>query len=137
MVARKKRDPLSKPPWRETRKRWRRLHPEEEKQYGKKYYWLHRDECQRKAREYYRQLKVEVLTHYGNGKLACVVCGEADIACLSIDHIEGGGLQHRRSLGIGSGSRFYSWLKQNEYPKGYQTLCMNCQYKKKARRKEL
>ena len=72
------------------------------------------------------QLKIEVLTHYGNGKLSCVRCGFEDIRALTIDHIKGGGWKHRRSLGL-SGNMFYRWLQRNSYPKGYQTLCMNCQ----------
>ena len=32
-------------------------------------------------------LKRGILTHYGGGKCACVKCGESDIDCLSIDHI--------------------------------------------------
>jgi hypothetical protein len=30
------------------------------------------------------------------------------------------------------GCRFYLWLKTNKYPSGYQVLCMNCQFVKKA-----
>jgi len=77
----------------------------------------------------------EVFTHYGNGKCACVRCGFDDIRALSIDHINGGGNEHRRELqaarpshrGMG-GTDFYRWLKQHDYPEGYQTLCMNCQF---------
>ena len=73
------------------------------------------------------ELKTEVLTHYGNGKLVCVKCGFDDIRALSIDHLEGGGYQQRKSTKMG-GNKFYRWLKKNEYPTGFQTLCMNCQF---------
>lgn len=76
--------------------------------------------------------KLRVISHYSNGKLACVHCGEDDMACLSIDHINGGGVQHRRIIG----SHFYAWLIKNNFPKGYQTLCMNCQMKKKHNEEE-
>ena len=81
------------------------------------------------------RLRTEVLTHYGKGKCACVICGfDDDIRALSIDHLNGGGTQHRRSLsgtsGFG-GKDFCRWLKRNGYPKGYQTLCMNCQFIKR------
>ena len=79
-------------------------------------------------------LKREVLTHYGGGKCACVRCGEARLACLSIDHINGGGTQHIKEIGIGS--YFYKWLKNNDYPKGYQTLCMNDQWVKRVENNE-
>lgn len=76
--------------------------------------------------------KLRVISHYSNGKLACTRCGEDDMACLSIDHINGGGVQHRRIIG----SHFYAWLIKNNFPEGYQTLCMNCQMKKKHNEEE-
>lgn len=94
-------------------------------------------ECSRKRRrtqEYraneqarFAATKLEVLAHYGkDGAPVCVVCGESRVLCLSIDHINGGGMKHRKLVTGGSGGgRFYSWLKRNGYPEGYQTLCMN------------
>lgn len=80
------------------------------------------------------QIKTEILTHYGNGQLACVICKESRLACLSIDHIDGDGISHRQGLDKYGryGYRFYIWLKRQRYPKGYQTLCMNCQFVKAA-----
>jgi len=80
-----------------------------------------------RPRAYYDR-KIEVLTHYGNGKCACIKCGFWDARALSIDHINGGGSKHIKSLG----KPFYDWLVENNYPDGYQTLCMNCQWIKKA-----
>jgi len=48
---------------------------------------------------------------------------------LAIDHIEGGGGQHRESIGK-KGTQFYSWLKENGYPPGFQVLCHNCNISK-------
>lgn len=84
--------------------------------------------------KYTDQLRLEVLTYYGGGTLACVECGENRLPCLSIDHINGGGHKHRRSLGI-SGWMFYRWLRKQNYPLGYQTLCMNCQFIKEAEKR--
>jgi hypothetical protein len=77
-----------------------------------------------------RELKYKVLTHYGNGKCACVQCGFDNIHALSIDHINGKGNEHRRQIKT-FGGRFYHWLVANNYPEGFQTLCMNCQFIKK------
>ena len=86
-------------------------------------------------RESAHLLKTRVLSHYSNprGIPICNNCGEQDIDILCIDHINGGGWRHRRKLGL-SGNMFYRWLKKNNYPKGYQTLCMNCQFIKETGR---
>ena len=55
--------------------------------------------CNDCANEYNRaakaQVKLEVFMHYGKGKCAC--CGEEDLRFLTMDHILGGGGQHRRA----------------------------------------
>lgn len=80
--------------------------------------------------DYRLTTKIETLTHYGKGKCACVMCGESRPACLTIDHINGGGKRHRAELGRKGGYKFYYWLRQQNFPTGYQTLCMNCQFVK-------
>lgn len=87
------------------------------------------------ARARHLLLKAEVLKHYGNGRLACVKCGEDRLACLSIDHIDGGGNIHRKIIARSSGA-FYKWLKDKGYPRGYQTLCMNDQFVKRYQKNE-
>jgi len=116
-----------------------------DKSYWQRYYKKNKGIIERKKKIYYAEnkerilirsklekwsLKKEVLTHYGNGKLACVKCGFNDIRALTIDHISGGGNAHRRQLSTGKqgGANFYRWLRQNNYPRGYQVLCMNCQF---------
>jgi len=79
-------------------------------------------------------VKREVLEHYSNGEqAACAVCGYNDIRALSIDHVNGGGRQHRESI---NGYHIYPWLRKNDYPEGFQVLCMNCQFVKKAEQTE-
>lgn len=75
--------------------------------------------------KYYRKLKKTVIKAYG-GK--CMKCGEGHWEFLQIDHINGGGNEHRRSIL----KSFYVWLKQNDYPKGFQVLCANCNWNKYA-----
>jgi hypothetical protein len=53
------------------------------------------------------------------------------VECLSIDHIDNNGHSHRQELGGGGGSLFYQWLINNDFPTGFQVLCMNCQFGKK------
>ena len=80
--------------------------------------------------------KEEVLTHYGNGKLACIKCGFDDIKALSIDHINGRGEIDRKNINR-RGGMLYFWLRKNNYPEGFQTLCMNCQFVKRITNKEV
>jgi len=108
---------------------------------GKNYYqsnkscriWHHNYWQKNKLRlsEYYltqrKELKKLVLTHYGKGKLKCSICSEKRVDCLSIDHINGNGTRQRKEIG-GSGYHIYRWLEKNDFPEGYRTLCMNCQF---------
>ncbi len=67
-----------------------------------------------------RKIRKEVIDHYG-GKCAC--CGEGYLEFLSLDHINRimiPGQKHR------AGIHFYCWLRKNDYPKGVQVLCFNC-----------
>jgi len=98
---------------------------------------LNKEDRNDKNCERRRKIKAEVLTHYGKGKLACVRCGFDDLRALSIDHINGGGRQHAREIGQHSGTAMYSWLKKNNYPEGFQTLCGNCQWIKRDENHEL
>lgn len=70
-----------------------------------------------------RKIKLEFIAEYGG---RCQVCGEGNWEFLTVDHINGGGMRHMRSLKKG-GARFYSWLKGQGWPKDeYQLLCFNC-----------
>ena len=73
----------------------------------------------------WKKLRQEVISAYGN---KCSCCGEEEFVFLTIDHVEGGGNQHRSELGGNTG--FYAWLRKNEYPVGFQVLCWNCNWAK-------
>ena len=66
-------------------------------------------------------LRKLVLTTYGG---CCACCGESHEEFLVIDHINGGGTKHRQE--VGSGSKFYQWLKKQGFPSGFRVLCHNC-----------
>jgi hypothetical protein len=68
------------------------------------------------------RLKNEVFTHYGRN---CACCGESEMVFLAIDHIGGGGREHRRKH---EGKNFWRWLKNNGFPKGFRVLCHNCNW---------
>lgn len=92
------------------------------KEYNKEYRTNH-PELKSKKKKYWIEYRLKVLNHYSNGELKCTCCGEDTYEFLSIDHVNGGGNQHRKELGS---KYIYSWLIQNDYPEGYQVLCHNC-----------
>lgn len=80
---------------------------------------------------YNRQLKRAAFDAYGGAK--CVCCGVLHPVFLTIDHIDGKGAAHRKSIGCkerSAGSKFYLWLRNHNYPKGFQVLCFNCNFGK-------
>ena len=103
----------------------------------------HKAERAEYMKKWQAELKQGVLDHYSalrgqknpDGSLiktpCCGCCQENDLNKLCIDHIQGGGKQHRRELGVGSNG-FYLWLRKQGYPEGYQTLCLNCNRKKQT-----
>ena len=74
-----------------------------------------------------RRLKLEAFAAYTSPECAtgpeCACCGEDTVDFLTIDHINGGGNEHRRQM---NGTNPYRWLKKHGYPPGYQVLCFNC-----------
>jgi hypothetical protein len=81
-----------------------------------------------------RKLKKKVCSQYCSGEVKCKYCSVDDMRLLTIDHIAGGGNKHRQAIGVKTaGDAFYRWLKRNGFPKGYQVLCWNCQYRKRQK----
>lgn len=74
--------------------------------------------------------KLLVISHYSNGTMKCYCCGEMSIEFMTIDHLNGDGLKHRKEIGKGkaSGGNFYRWLIRNGYPSGFGVLCQNCNF---------
>ena len=88
---------------------------------------LSRDYHNRKGRESALRRKFKIIEHYGP---ICKCCGISDHEFLVVDHINGKGNEHRRKMGIKGGRSFYDWLFKNNFPKGFQILCHNCNFAK-------
>jgi len=94
--------------------------------------------CLDTHRRHIVNVKTAIFDAYGGAWCAC--CGEDTREFLTVDHIDGGGLRHRRELartrdgreGQIAGTSFYLWLKRNNFPPGYQVLCWNCNFAKGA-----
>lgn len=69
-----------------------------------------------------RETREIVIKHYG-GKCSC--CGEDRYEFLAIDHVNGGGGKHRKSLGSSS-RRLPSLVVSSGFPDDYRILCHNC-----------
>lgn len=75
-------------------------------------------------------LKVEAMRAYGGD---CDCCGETGVDFLTLDHVDGNGKEHRKTKGVGTGQKFYAYLKLHGYPEridGHELriLCFNCNY---------
>jgi hypothetical protein len=70
--------------------------------------------------------KYRALCAYTNGDPVCTCCSESRIEFLAIDHVEGGGNQHRKAIGLSGGHGFYAYLAREGFPSGYRVLCHNC-----------
>jgi hypothetical protein len=73
-------------------------------------------------REWNAKRRDLVIAQYG-GQCAC--CGESQREFLAVDHINGGGDEHRRQVRSG-GSNMIDWLINHDFPSGFQILCHNC-----------
>ena len=68
------------------------------------------------------KLRTELLAAYG-GKCACPRCPETSAAFLTLEHVGGGGREHRKAVG----SHAYADLRRRGFPQeGYTLLCWNC-----------
>lgn len=63
-----------------------------------------------------------------------MLCGYDGIEALSIDHIKGNGAEHRKAI---KNYPIYDYLKKHNFPEGYRTLCMNCQFIERERLRKL
>lgn len=115
-------------------KRYQTHKPEFQK-YAIEYRKSHKKQAYKRNKKYEQNIKKKVIGYYSDGKniCACKNCPDAiksSIEFLTIDHIDGNGNKHRRQLKKSKtdSSNMYIWLIQNNYPKGFRVLCMNCNW---------
>ena len=74
-----------------------------------------------RSKKFHAKNKSRVFDHYGR---RCACCGEErSILFLAIDHMDGGGAKHKKSI---KSKSLYKWLIDNNFPDRFQTLCHNC-----------
>ncbi len=106
-----------------------------------KYFHKNHEVILKQKRDYYREhflkasagkkqsrikAKRAALLAYSGEYPKCACCLESTEDLLCIDHSNGGGNEHRRSVKKLPGYAFYVWLKKNGYPNGFRVLCWNC-----------
>lgn len=102
---------------------WRAANPDKAEEYRRK----QASSLAEWGRRNHRKLRAAVFDHYG---WACACCGSTERP--SIDHVNGDGVEHRRSVGINTGTKTYHWLIANGFPEGFQTLCGPCNASKRS-----
>lgn len=75
---------------------------------------------------YREAIRTGIIEAYG-GRCACPGCDVSIPKFLCLDHVNGGGRQHRKR--VGSGVTIYIEVRNKGYPKDkYRLLCWNCNH---------
>jgi|ERR1035437_193236 hypothetical protein len=99
-------------------------------EYHKKYLIDNRPLLLARRHKFYIKLRSECISYYSNNKNCCDCCGESILDFLAIDHINGKGSEHRKSINVKGGYKMCAWLKRNNFPEGFKILCHNCNFSK-------
>lgn len=91
--------------------------------------WLEKNRDSQRAyhRSYQAQAQREVIEGYG---ARCRCCGETEWKFLTLDHVNGGGKQHRKRV---SATQIYRNIIKAGFPPEFQVLCWNCHMAKDRR----
>lgn len=81
--------------------------------------------CLQRTHQNHIERRLQIFAHYGQ---RCACCGESRYELLTVDHVNNDGKAHR--MEIGGGGKLYRWLIINNFPPGFQILCMNCNWAK-------
>lgn len=115
------------------RKQWQNYYQKNKKIIRKNnhnWYLKNRKRSLRLSKKLHLEQKKNVIFHYSKGKMCCGCCGETTFKFLTINHKKKDGAKHRKELNNGngrtSGGVIYRYLIRNDFPKGYNILCYNC-----------
>ncbi len=107
-------------------RKWARKYPEKIKSIKGKYVGRNPERVKERQAFYRKQRRLIALIRYSEDPPKCECCNETLIEFLCLDHKNGGGNKHRKTLGDPSGTGIYQWVKKNNYPDGFRVLCYNC-----------
>ena len=112
--------------FRRYHKAWRKAHPEALYRYTRNYYLRNKAKVHADHNAWTHRIYLESLRIYGGGQAKCRRCGFRDWRALVLDHVHGNGRQDRLRRRTKGGSHLAMQLRREGWPKGYQTLCANC-----------
>ena len=136
---------------RKRTKRWVKNHPDINKWRRESYWENHtaRKASQKRTYQKYREkynknemvkyfeIRNFVFEKYSKGVPKCACCGVKGIEFLALDHINGrrqmDSEPELKKIGYSSklaNKQLLTWLKNNNFPKGFQILCHNCNFAK-------
>ena len=115
---------------KEYKRVWDEENREELRAKANEYNRIHRKYRREQYRRWREHRHLLVIQVYSDLDIKCALCGEEDIDVLSIDHINGGGVSHLKTI---PNSDLYAWLINSKYPDGFRVLCWNCQHREKLR----
>ena len=131
--------------------KWRKNHPNMKKHQrelykksrtsrratARKYYQENKEKYQEINIRIYYKLRNIILEGYSRSIPKCVCCGVKGNEFLAIDHINGRKKMDTepelKKIGYSSkleSKKLYIWLRNNDFPKGFQVLCHNCNFAK-------
>lgn len=121
-------------------RQYTRDHSSSRNKYCQEYWNINKDTLSVKGSEYRYtrrlQSKRDALAYYSKGTYTCADCGfKGDEFTLTLDHIQDDGCLHKQEQRYKQS--FYIWVVKNNYPKGFQVLCHNCNYGVVLKRKPL
>jgi hypothetical protein len=120
-------------PWKDPEKQkqaqrdWYKRNRASHRTKGDANYQAKKAERAQKAKERRAKRRMLVLEHYGGDPPKCACCGEDEPRFLALDHIEGNGNSHRKSIGSG-GDVVWRWIIREGFPPGFRVLCHNCNF---------
>lgn len=103
--------------------RWRKNNPEMYLKQKRRWYYRHREDALARLKAKKASQRRQVLEHYGGTPPTCSCCGESNYAFLTLEHLNGGGTKHRKSVGP---SNLMASIIKEGFPAGYGVLCYNC-----------
>ena len=122
----RKRYRANQTPSKEASARWKVRNPEKLRESRRKTRLKHIESRKVSEKALRTRNRMEALTHYGGNPPRCACCDENHLQFLALDHVNGGGSAHIRSIPGGGGTSFIMWLRRNNFPPGFQVLCHNC-----------